>query len=744
MEPERIWMIIEKILIDDKGQFNDFFDQKITENDPFVKNLWKECFNVYLSINRFDGSNEGFFDEIETKIEKFLIEAPIEKQRIWAFIFYLKSLFQTLSYDFKPAFASIKSCLSFFSDDEKKSILYPLYRIQLARTYWNLNEFDVTLAEANEIKQLSVEMHFTFGISYSFQFIAYNNWRLGKYSEALENQNFLLDLWKSLDYKEMILRSFNFKGVILDKLGKLIEAIEVFESGIKICEEISNNQYKVFFYRNLSVSHRLLGNYSIAKDYIEKCILLCKLLSNYNVLGESLLDLGLIYELLGNFSQAEELYQEAFDICEKKSFLPEKLLAQVRINLLEAKCQGNLESAIKQLRNTIIDLEKKQDYRNIIFYYYSLIDLFLENNNIQEAKEYLVNGLRKESIKQSPYDNIQLSIAEIKFDIKTNNLGNALDKITAIQDKNKGLNYFVEQLQTELLLAEIYLRKFQIKNNKDFLQSAYIHIEKSIELAGGKKLNKYIILAYSLKSSLLTSEGDLEGSLDYIQATLEVAKDIGLNLMVKNTQKLYAKVKMQKLAYSRVKLLENEKRHLKHSFKKQNIILATESLDLLQQRSLNLLQQKESIDKKELGLIIFKNASERGPYAHFVENSLLNSSNDDYLEKINQIGTTYFIILGQGGSYHQGLFGPLPFLHETKKLALIFAFILPDSSQNDPRFGNKSYIYFCYVFPTEYSYIIPQEKIKELIEKVSKEISDFSELSSQFFENLCEKIKNII
>ena len=85
MEPERIWLIIEKILIDNQEQYEDFFDQKVIESDPFVKNLWKECFSTFLELNRYDGKNEVFLQEIGIKIEKFLREAPIEKQRIWAF-----------------------------------------------------------------------------------------------------------------------------------------------------------------------------------------------------------------------------------------------------------------------------------------------------------------------------------------------------------------------------------------------------------------------------------------------------------------------------------------------------------------------------------------------------------------------------------------------------------------------------------------------------------------------------------
>ena len=172
--------------------------------------------------------------------------------------------------------------------------------------------------------------------------------------------------------------------------------------------------------------------------------------------------------------------------------------------------------------------------------------------------------------------------------------------------------------------------------------------------------------------------------------------------------------------------------------------MATESLDLLHQKSLDLLQEKESLDKNKIGLIIFKNASERGPYAHFIEKNIQLAKVDNLEEKIDQMGTTYFIILGQGGSFHQGLFGPLPFLQETRNLSLIYSIILPDSSQDDPRFGNKSYIYFCYVFPSEYSYLIPQEKIKEVIENFTKKITDFSELTNQFFENICENIKNEI
>ncbi|MFQ5978973.1 MAG: hypothetical protein ACE5OZ_12680 [Candidatus Heimdallarchaeota archaeon] len=64
---------------------------------------------------------------------------------------------------------------------------------------------------------------------------------------------------------------------------------------------------------------------------------------------------------------------------------------------------------------------------------------------------------------------------------------------------------------------------------------------------------------------------------------------------------------------------------------------------------------------------------------------------------LSQLGLFYFTGVGQGENYHRGFYGPLPMPNETEYVSFVFATMIPDQAQLDPRLGGQDYVLVCLV-----------------------------------------------
>ncbi|MFW9998050.1 MAG: hypothetical protein ACFFD4_38765 [Candidatus Odinarchaeota archaeon] len=72
-------------------------------------------------------------------------------------------------------------------------------------------------------------------------------------------------------------------------------------------------------------------------------------------------------------------------------------------------------------------------------------------------------------------------------------------------------------------------------------------------------------------------------------------------------------------------------------------------------------------------------------------------STDLNTSDLDSLGCYYSLALGQGNHYNEGLYGPLPVLG-TGLHSLLYAVVVTDSQQEDPRMGNRNYLIMCILY----------------------------------------------
>jgi hypothetical protein len=68
---------------------------------------------------------------------------------------------------------------------------------------------------------------------------------------------------------------------------------------------------------------------------------------------------------------------------------------------------------------------------------------------------------------------------------------------------------------------------------------------------------------------------------------------------------------------------------------------------------------------------------------------------EDSEQFITKLGLFYFTAIGQGGDYHQGLYGPLPVPNDKEHVSFVFSALVADEAQLDVRAEGQSYVLVC-------------------------------------------------
>ncbi|MFW9914720.1 MAG: hypothetical protein ACFFGZ_03830 [Candidatus Thorarchaeota archaeon] len=104
----------------------------------------------------------------------------------------------------------------------------------------------------------------------------------------------------------------------------------------------------------------------------------------------------------------------------------------------------------------------------------------------------------------------------------------------------------------------------------------------------------------------------------------------------------------------------------------------------------------------------------------------LGEDSDQYIAKL---GLFYFTAIGQGGEYHQGLYGPLPVPNDKEHVSFVFASLVVDRAQLDERAGGQSYTLICLLCPrSQIPKYIDRAAIEESMSSIMNPLKDVSEI----------------
>ncbi|MHA2272084.1 MAG: hypothetical protein ACXACI_09495 [Candidatus Hodarchaeales archaeon] len=104
----------------------------------------------------------------------------------------------------------------------------------------------------------------------------------------------------------------------------------------------------------------------------------------------------------------------------------------------------------------------------------------------------------------------------------------------------------------------------------------------------------------------------------------------------------------------------------------------------------------------------------------------LGEDSDQYIAKL---GLFYFTAIGQGGEYHQGLFGPLPVPNDKEHVSFVFASLVADKAQLDDRAAGQSYTLVCLLCPrSQVPKYMDRAAIEESLSNIMNPLKDVSEI----------------
>ena len=92
-------------------------------------------------------------------------------------------------------------------------------------------------------------------------------------------------------------------------------------------------------------------------------------------------------------------------------------------------------------------------------------------------------------------------------------------------------------------------------------------------------------------------------------------------------------------------------------------------------------------------------------------------------------GIFFTAAIGQGASYHQGIFGPLPVAEVEDYSAVIYSKVLESKDATDSRRKKATFTIFCIYFPGEYqTFFLDRFRMSKIFEESLFNIKDIIEV----------------
>ncbi|MFX1251476.1 MAG: hypothetical protein ACFFCZ_07690 [Promethearchaeota archaeon] len=151
-----------------------------------------------------------------------------------------------------------------------------------------------------------------------------------------------------------------------------------------------------------------------------------------------------------------------------------------------------------------------------------------------------------------------------------------------------------------------------------------------------------------------------------------------------------------------------------------------------------LLDISTKLDGLSFAYLAFKDWGPT-PIAHYNMNFVPGQPD----EMLNKLGIYFMASLGQGDSYYEGLYGPLPVNGHEAKLAYLYGFSVNDESISDERADNTAYTILIIFFPRcLVGYFQSAFKIiSKVLVRTFNDIKDIKELTASLLVKIKDELK---
>ncbi|MFO7992052.1 MAG: tetratricopeptide repeat protein [Thermoplasmata archaeon] len=405
--------------------------------------------------------------------------------------------------------------------------------------------------------------------------IAYVYMNTGDYDESLEEADTAVDLLKNVEEETEGAKILRVKGRTYMRRGDYDSASEFLKDALGIAEDFEDEKEIAEIEHNLGTVEWYRGDYEDAIEHLERAREIRRDIGDERGLAKSLTNIGIVYYSKGAYKLALEYYGQGAEVFKK---IGDKLnLASTYGNMgMVYYKKGELEKAVIHFERSLDLFQKVGDKSSIGSALNNLGLIYQDRGELDKSKEYHERslGIRKEVgdkggmatsfynigknyISRNDYKEAlnylsrALDISqelgdrrlsnEILCDISTVYLEmNNIDK--ALESAKKALNLSLELKSKSLegwsrrILASVY-REFE-----DW-ESAIDEFDRSttlLEKGGEKKELGDLYFDYGL---LWRDVGKIQKAIDYMNKSLEIKEDLGLEGKVKITKQKIKELK---------------------------------------------------------------------------------------------------------------------------------------------------------------------------------------------------------
>ncbi len=603
---------------------------------------------------------------------------------------------------------------------------------------------------------------------------------MGDNERGLRYARHVLDELSSLSLSEvkmgLLIKVKNLEALCLFNMGRRDEALVKYEENLAILQK--NHEQKEdlgICLNNIGYYYLMKGRYLEAQRYFEQALNVLQEIELVKKRWEVLawrfrenIALSLIRQ--GKFTQASSLLSDLLDEARIKDDLLGQMEALHDLGIIKRE-QGKLEESLEYLTQSLIISRQIHNRRREAMILGDLGELHLKEGRVDEAHQYLLQSIElardihneEEVVKRlcqlSEVEEIlgrnirslerlnqasrmarshssEEELEYVKMTIAMSFFRKGLLEIASIlfsdvynDSLSMGNGEFITNCR--LYLSAIQISRYLDDKNVNYLDKARDHLESLIGYSSRQNLVTYFLIGKILLSILQMF------TLNTMSAEKELAEARDVAIDVGNEKALRTILNLESiLTY----IAESKERGASGAFGDENDLLET----YLTQGSLTFLREfaiwttilvSPPSSAASVG-DAFVTQEKLGPELFYASSVTLQICDENDL-----IRSTYALtaVFGQGSSYFEGLFGPIPISKSI--VAMVYTKILPDSQSPDERFNGRNYGIYLLLLPFEYR--IPtqiRECLKKLLDNWFGAVSDVRLLTSEWFQELREEI----
>ncbi|MFQ5980875.1 MAG: tetratricopeptide repeat protein [Candidatus Heimdallarchaeota archaeon] len=317
-------------------------------------------------------------------------------------------------------------------------------------------------------------------------------------------------------------------------------AIDHYKQASQLLEGARDSFFLAIALNNLADLEITLGHLSKGLPLLQRALFLWRTIGHKEKIALILTQIARINVLKGNIPEAKVFFDLASNVVPpEQSRNPLELVFELCILAELERNQGKLNQALQLTKKAITLLDEMDNAGGDLAYAWGLTtDILLDMQNISEAEKALeMCEMTCGSLEYSEgiVNNIRLRGV---LELQKNNFGLAQDYLQAARERAEQKKYVQIQIQTELRLADLFLRQLPMKFSKSLRKNAKECLLRASRLAEQNSLKPGKLEAQILQAVAHSINIEFEKASELLTTVETTARSLELHLIEKKAHEV--------------------------------------------------------------------------------------------------------------------------------------------------------------------------------------------------------------